>query len=1177
MPRHEPPAAGCFAGELLQVAGSDEGVDLGLALLPARPQASTSSLVSSATVNADAPIWATRASAGSSHCRGSAGPGRSGGFASGAFGHWCPGIEPVVKVLPVAVQCADAGAQAGGLRHADRAVPFGQTEAVQCELTLLAGFGAVVNGDGVPAAAWRHKRALQLVKILALAPGHRLMNEQVVDLLWPDLSASAGSANLRKAAHFARQALGVPDAVTLADGRIALTRADLRIDADEFERAVDVALRTRDPLALASSIGLYAGDLLPEDRYEEWAMGPRDRLRRKYLEALRLAGAWERLVEEEPSDEEAHRGLMLASLERGNRHAALRQFMTLQHILARDLGVAPSNETLQLWAGIKSAAPPVPVAGPLVGRDDELELALSRWTQARDGQGAVLLVSGEAGIGKTRFCDELVDVARNDGAAVIHGSAHEEEAAAPFSVVFRALDAALLQRPELATMLGSEARRRVTDSAVVGATGLAWVEGSAPGIEKQRLLSSIAQLVTTAAHDSGLLLVVEDIHNADEGSLQLLTYLGAVSAREPLLLVLSHRTDSATPALTELRARLLQDRSTADIRLPRLDRQAVNSLVSHHAEATPEAAVDEIWRLAEGNPFYTEELASSFTSGGVVRVPDRVYEVIWARLDRLDTGVRHALRQLAVGGDTFTAEEFAAVLGGDALAAYDCLDQALQTGVIDERGASCQFRHALIRKALERSLPRHRRRQIHAETAARLAEAGTNPARVAYHLVQADQEDAAVPWLERAALEAAALGAYSDGLRLTTDAAAWARSDDRARLLGLRADMLFATGDPAASSAYDAALATAQPQARPRLWTMKARVLLATGSSEEAARALEWAEPASGPDWIAKLVVTGLVAWAGGDVDAAEQAARQARDRALAEGHLAGLGEATELLGLVAHSRGEWRERVRYELTDSLKRPEEVAGTVFDAHLCLAEYLLYGQQPYDQVIDFASQLRDTAIRAGARRGEAFATCILGEAEMLAGRFREAEEHLAGAAVQHEAVDATAGQSLSLQRLAEVVLAGGDPTRATRLLDEAERVAQGSNLERHLLGKVYGTRVRAAADPAAAMSIVQQGEARMADVPVCKPCSIGFYVAASMAASRAADVTLAMDYLVKAEQVCASWSGGAWHAAVLECRGALAAAQGRPDDAMSLFGQAATSFDRAGQPPDSERCRVAAAG
>jgi DNA-binding SARP family transcriptional activator/tetratricopeptide (TPR) repeat protein len=1051
-----------------------------------------------------------------------------------------------------------------------------QHEGVRCELRMLGGFGAAVDGAAIASAAWRHRRALQLVKILALAAGHRLVAEQVVDLMWPDLSAQAGGANLRKAAHLARHVLGVPDAVVLAGGAVALLpHGDVWTDAQEFERAAAAALRSGDRGLLATAIGLYAGDLLPDDRYEDWAAAPRERLRARYLAALRRAGEWERLVEEEPTDEEAHRALIRGWLDRGNHHAAMRQFTRLRDVLARELGVRPSTETLALWSAIEAAAPP-PAAGPLAGRDGELELAASRWMRARAGRGSVLLISGEAGIGKTRFCDELVGIARADGAAVMRGSARHEEASSPFGVVLRVVDDALAGRPELASLLSPEVRRWAPGFARAAVAGLSWQEGAAPGIERQRLFSSVARLVSTAAEPAGLLLVVEDLHDADDGSLQLLTHLGQSVTRDPVMVVLTHRTETASPALVRLRSVLLADRRTVDLRLDPLGRDGVASLVAQVAERVPDAAVEQIWRLAEGNPFYTEELAAAFAAGGRIRVPDRVYEVIWARLDRLDSGVRHALRQMAVAGDTFTADELTAVLGGDEAAAFDCLDQALRIGVLDERGPAYQFRHTLTRRALERSLPWHRRRQIHADTAARLGRTGTGPARVAYHLLRAGQELAAVPWLQRAAMEAAALGAYSDGLRLATDAVSRAGPADRAGLLALRADMLYATGDPTAGAAYDAALATAPAGARPRLWTMKARVLLGAGALDEAARALDFAEPAGVEDRIAKLVVTGLVAWAGGDSEAAERAARQARELALTHGHTPGLGEATELLGLVAHSRGEWRDRVRYELTDTLKRPEEVAGAVFDAHLCLAEYLLYGQQPYDQVIDFASDLRATAVRAGAGRGEAFATCVLGEAELLSGRLDEAVDHLARAAALHEAVDAPGGQALSLQRLGEAALAAGDAVRAVALLDDAERVAQGSSLERHLLGKVYGTRVRAAADPALAMSVVEHGEARMAGHPVCQPCSIGFYVAASIAASRAGDLVAAKDYLATADRVSARWPGGSWHAAVTECRAELARAGSRPDDAARLYDQAADGFDRAGQPLDAQRCRAAVA-
>lgn len=1050
---------------------------------------------------------------------------------------------------------------------------------MQCRVALLGGFGVAVRGREIPAEAWRHRRALELVKMLALARNHRLAAEQVIDLLWPDLSPQAGGANLRKAAHFARTVLGSADAVVLSDGVAALfPGGGLEVDVEEFERAVDAATRTQDDAAWREALRLYGGDVLPDDRYDEWAAGPRERLRLKHLEGLRRLGMWERLAQEEPLDEEAHRGLMRMWLDRGNRHAAVREFDRLQDLLLRELGVRPSPETIALWREIKKAPPALPVATtPLVGREVEIERALGRWDEARSGRGGVVLVSGEAGIGKTRLCEELARAARADGAVVVVGAAQTEEASSPFAAILTTLDAAFAEHPALAGALGPDTRGRVAVPAAESGR-LSWLEAAMPGVERQRMFSSVAQTVTTAATEHGLMLVLEDLHHADDGSLQLLTYLGRIAPYHRVLLVLSHRSEPLVPELAVLRSTLLGDPRCTDLRLARLAPDAVADLVAAaSAGRASKATVESIWRLGEGNPFYCEELAAATDADGSSRVPERLYEVVTARLDRLGRPVREALQRVAVAEDRFTADEFVAVVGVDDATAFEYLDQAILAGVIDEHGMGYRFRHALLRRALERSLPRHRRRRIHAEMAERLGATGSDPARVAYHLAEAGQAGATGPWLEKAALQAAALGAYGDALRLATDASAQAAApDDLARLLALRADLLYVTGDPAAITAYDIALAKAPAETRPRLSLMKARALLATGDIEGAGRTADQVQPVTAEDRIASAVVRGLVTWAGGAVDMAEEAAWAARDLAMESGHTAGLGEASELLGLVAHSRGQWRERVRYELNDTARRPEAVASSVFDAHLCLAEYLLYGQQPYDQVIEFATDLRTTAVRSGAGRGEAFATCLLGEAELLSGRLDRAQDHLERAARLHEVVAASAGQALSLQRLAEAALAVGDAQRATILLEEAERVSQGSTLERHLLGKVYGTMVQAQRDPRRAMTVVDRAEARMSDQPLCEPCAMGFFVAAATATARAGDLVRAHGYLARAERVSAHWPGGGWHAAVLEARAAVTAAEGDADAATRLLEQAAATFDRAGQRLDAERCRRAAA-
>ncbi|WP_454859466.1 ATP-binding protein [Promicromonospora soli] len=1045
-------------------------------------------------------------------------------------------------------------------------------------MALLGRFGVTVRGREIPGGAWRHRRALELVKILALARNHRLAADQVIDLLWPDLSPQAGAANLRKAAHFARAVLGAADAVVLSDGVVTLAPGgDLEVDAEKFERAADAAIRTQDDDAWRAALGLYSGDLLPDDLYAEWAAGPRERLRLKYLEGLRRLAMWERLAAEDPLDEEAHRGLMRMWLDRGNRHAAVRAFDRLQDLLARELGVRPSPETIALWNEIKQApAALAAVVRPLVGRDAELERLLGRWDEARAGHGGVVLVSGEAGIGKTRLCEELARAARADGVVVV-GAAQPEEASSPFAAILTTLDTALSEQPALSGALGQDARGLIAGPARE-AVRRSRLEAATPGIERERMFSSVARTVTTAAAERGLMLVLEDVHLADDGSLQLLTYLGGIAPYHRILLVLSHRSEPLVPELATLRSTLLGDPRCTDLRLGRLSPDAVADLVAAASDGrATRATAESIWRLGEGNPFYCEELAATTGADGSISVPDRLYEVVSARLDRLDPPIRAALQRVAVTEDRFTADEFIAVVGVDDATAFEYLDEAILAGVIDEHGTGYRFRHALLRRALERSLPRHRRRMIHAETAERLGATGSDPARVAYHLTEAGQADATAPWLERAALQAASLGSYGDALRLATDASARATApDDLARLLALRADLLYVTGDPAAVTAYDVALAKAPAEALPQLTLMKARALLSTGDIEGAGRTADQANPVTAEDRITTEVVRGLVAWANGTVDLAEQAAWAARDLAMEYGHTAGLGEASELLGLVAHSRGQWRERVRYELTDTARRPEAVASSVFDAHLCLAEYLLYGQQPYDDVIEFASDLRDTAVRSGAGRGEAFATCLLGEAELLSGRLDEAQDHLERAAHLHEAVAASAGQALSLQRAAEAALASGDAHRTTILLEDAERISQGSALERHLLGKVYGTMVQAQRDPHRAITVVDRAEARMSHQSICEPCAMGFFVAAATAAARTNDLDRAHGYLARAEQVSARWTGGAWHAAVLEARAVVAAAEGETEAAVRLLEQAAATFDLAGQRLDAERCRLAAA-
>src|SRR5262249_35502467 len=154
---------------------------------------------------------------------------------------------------------------------------------------LLGGFRVEVDGGSIREEAWRQRKPAALVKLLALAPRHRLHREQVMDALWPELSPAAASANLRKALHHARRlaesSTGEP-LIESAGELVALPADGLWVDVEAFRAAGDRARRAGDPDAYAEAIGLYREGLLPDDRYEDWAIGPRDELQADYLALL---------------------------------------------------------------------------------------------------------------------------------------------------------------------------------------------------------------------------------------------------------------------------------------------------------------------------------------------------------------------------------------------------------------------------------------------------------------------------------------------------------------------------------------------------------------------------------------------------------------------------------------------------------------------------------------------------------------------------------------------------------------------------------------------------------------------------------------------------------------------------------------------------------------------------
>jgi tetratricopeptide (TPR) repeat protein len=420
------------------------------------------------------------------------------------------------------------------------------------------------------------------------------------------------------------------------------------------------------------------------------------------------------------------------------------------------------------------------------------------------------------------------------------------------------------------------------------------------------------------------------------------------------------------------------------------------------------------------------------------------------------------------------------------------------------------------------------------------------------------------------------VGAYRDALALLEPVRPVATGTDAAAVAALRADLLAAAGDPTAIQAYRAAIDLADGRAERRaLVGGLGRAAVMAGDLETARAALETIEPDEAGDDIGVLLARANLAFLSGDLDTATAAADQARGLLVSGDASWQLLDLVALQGLLAHHRGEWFERLRLELRRTRDEPE-LARAVFDSHLCVAEYLLYGPMPYGEVIDLAVGLQETAARSGAARAEAFAAALAGEAALLAGRLDDAETFLVEAVDLHRDIGAAAGEGHSLQRLAELHLARGDREGATACLQRAMRLARWSTLALHLVQRVYGTMIMAAPDPATARALVDRAAAETGVEDACTFCQVMLEVPATIACADVGDLDAARAHLEVAERSAAMWEGTAWHAALEEARAHIDAAEGERGAAAARLGRAADGFELAGQPLDAARCRAAVA-
>jgi len=1034
-------------------------------------------------------------------------------------------------------------------------------------IELLGRFRVTVGRKEVAAGAWRGRRAAELVQLLAMADGRRLQRDRVIEALWPRLGVDAGATNLRKAAHYARQALCHAEAVVLRGGQVSLFPSG-RVETDtvRFETAASTALASGEAAACAAAAATYAGDLLPEAPYEDWTQAPRAHLRSRYLELLRRSRQWERLVEADPTDEPAYRELMRRDMAAGNRPSAIRWYGRLRTALRRELGIAPSRETVAIYdecvAGLRSSEP------DFVGR--QFELARIEGLLRSEPRDELLVVRGPAGIGKSALCREVARVAQATDRRVL--SATATEMGGPYAPLASVAERIVVEDRAVLDVVGARARSVLSELTAL-ARPAEPLEGA---LTRHQMIGAFRRLLVAAADDHGVVLVVDDIHLGDEATIDVLQHV-ARGAGAPIVVVLAYRAEEAPASLTRAVARLVRAGRCVEIDLGPLDRDEAAALVAA-GSSTPRSteAVERIIDLSEGNPFLTLELARSAVAG-VPALIATARDAVAVRLVDLDEPTVAMLRRLALAGDDLDPAGVVALTGASETEAFALLDAALRKGVLVVDGAHYRFRHDLVRQALVGQLPPHQQLADHRETARRLADAQAAPALIARHWLEGGRPDEAEEWLLAAAREATRLGAFADALSHL--APLLDHAPDHVEALRLRAEALDALGDAGAPPAYAEAARVAEPVVAHELRAKQALAQIKLGDPPGALRILEGVEPATLAGRLAQaLAIGGAAALGFADPAVGTAKAAEARRLALESGDPAAVAVASWAQAAAAHARGELRTSVQTDLRETHSLPR-LAISAFDGQLCITQRLLYGARPYPDVIAFADSLAAEAKRLGAARGYAFAVTIRGEAKLLAGALDVADADLAAGAELHRAISAATGESFALQRRAEVALHRGRRADALALLDEALAIARESDVGFHLFDRIYGTRITAAADPQSALAELDEAEAAVrGPVETCPGCRITFAVPATIAAARGGDLERAAEWEQASEFLATVVMRlPAWNAALEEVRGHRAQASGDARGASDHFRDAARVFAAAGQPLDATRCHALAIG
>ena len=449
----------------------------------------------------------------------------------------------------------------------------------------------------------------------------------------------------------------------------------------------------------------------------------------------------------------------------------------------------------------------------LVGRDSFLALVEDRLADAAAGEGRLLFVAGEAGIGKTRLLSAVAQQADASGFAAVRAAAFPGDVQSLAGLLLDLASNLLPARDKVLSELGQSLTSRVR--AIADAAGDAHHR-------RRVLVQDLTDLLVPVEPGTPVLMILEDLHWADELSLDVLGRLAGRLAARPILVAGAYRSDELSPRLPmrELRARLLSQRLAEEIRLPRLDLAQTAAMTSAlHGRPAPAQMVQAVHERSDGIPLHIEEFLAAIAEDApapqpaaaiqAAAVPDTLGDAVLSRARHLATPTRGVASAAAVIGRSFDFDLLTAVTDAGPHEVADALRE-LQDAYLVLPGAdevTFDFRHALIRDTLYADTALPLRRHLHEKVARAAADRGYRGAFISAHFEQAQRPELAHEYAVAAAREAASVSAHGEALELYQRAVrnlpAQLPALDRAGLFAALGDEAAATDDnTAAAEAY---------------------------------------------------------------------------------------------------------------------------------------------------------------------------------------------------------------------------------------------------------------------------------------------------------------------------------------------------------------------------------------